>query len=214
MLALTNHDYDHSKEVFFRLGWLEEEMADTYLSDLANLADRLVGEGAFELDTTAIFVEPLLRGLGWETLDHGQVDRAPGGNHPDLELYGRGEGRDATIKRAAVIEVKGLETRDPYLREDAHEHLRGYAHRRLNNLPNHDWVVMLRGQPTLCGVVTNGRTWRICDFCGRSREFRCCFGLQAKRDRATFLEILGRGQLLTRLGIWPAPGTSGQQGLD
>jgi hypothetical protein len=209
-----NHDYDHGKEVFYRLGWLEEEMADTYLNDLANIADRLVGEGAFELDTTAMFVEPLLRGLGWETLDHDQVDRAPGGNYPDFELYGRGKDRDATIKRAAVIEVKGLETKDPFLRKDAYEQLRGYAHRRLSNLPNHDWVVMLRGQPTMCGVVTNGRNWRIYDFCGGSREFRCCFGLQAKRDRATFLEILGRRQLLTRLGIWPAPGISRQRGLD
>jgi predicted type IV restriction endonuclease len=191
-----NHDYDHSKEVFFRLGWLEEdeEKADTYLSDLAEIADRLKGEGAFELDTTAIFVEPLLRGLGWETLDHDQVDRAPGGNYPDFELYGRG-------KRVAVIEVKSLEAGDRYLRKNAYEQLYGYALERLRRLPKQDWVAMLRDQPIMCGVVTNGRSWQIYDFHGESQDLKCEFDLQRNPDKRMLVASLGRYQLLARLGI-------------
>jgi predicted type IV restriction endonuclease len=190
-----NHDYDHSNEVFFRLGWLEDKRtADTCLSDLAKRAERLKGEGVFELDTIAIFVEPLLRGLGWDTLDHDQVDRAPGGNYPDFELFGRG-------KRMAVVEVKSLETGDRYLQKNAYEQLYGYALERLRRLPKQDWVVMLRDQPIVCGVVTNGRSWQVYDFHGERQDLKCEFDLQRNPDKRMLVASLGRLQLLARLGI-------------
>ena len=78
-------DYECSDKMF-RLGWLEDAVAEACLSNLAKIADSLKGQGAYGSDTIAIFVEPLLRGLGWETLNHNEGDRAPSGNHPDPEI--------------------------------------------------------------------------------------------------------------------------------
>ena len=91
---IDNHEWSNE---LFRFGWLETKLADACLSTLAGIADRLRGLGAFELDTIAIFVEPLLRGLGWETLDHNQVDRAPAGPHADFELWS-----DGAIKKSGL----------------------------------------------------------------------------------------------------------------
>jgi len=194
-------DYEWSDKVF-RLGWLEGEVAQSCLSKLAKIADSLKGEGAFESDTIAIFVEPLLRGLGWETLDHNEVDRAPSGNYPDFELYGGGKGPEATPKRVAVMEVKSLETGDRYLRQNAYEQLCVYVRERLARLPSKsERVVMLGDQPIVCGVVTNGRSWQIYDFHGESLDPKCEFNLQGTPDVRMFVKSLGKRELLNRLGL-------------
>jgi hypothetical protein len=195
------HNYQCSNELF-RLGWLElenEKMIDACLNDLAGIAAHLKGEGAFESDTIAIFVEPLLRGLGWETLNHDEVDRAPRGNYPDFELYCTD--CDGTIKRVAVIEVKSLDTGDPYLRREALEQLYGYVTKRLNFPGKPEWVVTLKDKPVLCGIVTNGKSWHIYDFHGECQEHRCDFELQDSSRKQTFIDALGRRHLPSRLGL-------------
>jgi hypothetical protein len=195
-------DYECSDKMF-RLGWLEDAVAEACLSNLAKIADGLKGQGAYESDTIAICVEPLLRGLGWETLNHNEVDRAPSGNHPDFELYGRGKDPEATPKRVAVIEVKSLDTPDRYLRQNASEQLYGYVRERLARLPNKsDWVVMLGDQPIVCGVVTNGKSWLIYDFHGEGhQDLKCEFNLQGQSDVRMFVKSLGKRELLNRLGL-------------
>jgi hypothetical protein len=190
---IMDQDYGHSNELF-HLGWLEDEkMANVYLGDLARIAGRLECEGgASELDTIAILVEPLLRGLGWETLNHDEVDRAPA---PDYELWGKDRG--GTNKKVAIIEVENFHTRTPHLRQHAYEQLRGYVVKRLNS----ESVVKLGGEPFLCGVVTNGRSWHIYDFHGQSQNLKCEFELGGDSDKGKFLASLDKGQLLRRLGL-------------
>jgi len=60
----------------FVLGWLEHpKLVTGCLAVLREKAAHYRLQGAFEADTQAMFVEPMLRGLGWDTLDHEQVDR-------------------------------------------------------------------------------------------------------------------------------------------
>ena len=177
-------------------------MAGTCLSDLARIADQLKDQGAYESDTIAIFVETLLRGLGWETLDHNEVDRAPSGEYPDFELY-YGDS-DGLTKRVAVIEVKRLDTDDRYLRTEAYDQLYGYVVERLKS-PDKPEIgvtgVTLGGKPILCGVVTNGKSWHVYDFRGERQEPRCEFKLQDSSGKQTFIDTLARRQLLSRLGL-------------
>lgn len=197
MAQMSNEDFGYSNELF-RLRWLEDErLAGNSLSLLAGLASSLKGEGVYEADTAAIFVEPLLRGLGWDTLDHDQVDRArPGMEDPDYELYAKASNH--VPKSVAILEVKQLEADELYLRGDAFEQLRKYV---LNPLGKPEWVVMEDGRRVVRGAVTNGRWWHVYEFHGDQYNLRCEFDLQSNPDVRGFLESLGRHQLLSRLGL-------------
>ena len=187
---IDNHEWSNE---LFRFGWLETKLADACLSTLAGIADRLRGLGAFELDTIAIFVEPLLRGLGWETLDHNQVDRAPAGPHADFELWSDG----AIKKRVVVIEVEPLDALDRHLREHAYEQVCGYV----ANPERPDDVLRLEGEAYVYGAVTNGKSWRVYEFHGEQQELKCEFDLRDNPDVPTFVDTLGRRQLLRRLNL-------------
>jgi hypothetical protein len=192
--------HEHSNGLV-SLEWLQKDMATTYLNILAEKANRLLDQGgAYELDTAAIFVEPLLRGLGWDTLDHEKVDRAPAGPYPDVELYGT-EG-DSTAKRVAAIEIKRLDTDDAFFRTSALDQLHRYVSYCLSgSVGKPDWVLKLRNEPIICGVLTNGRWWLAYDFHGKGRELKCDFNLQSTQDLQAFRQTLERSHLLKRLGL-------------
>lgn len=193
------HNFERTDELFCK-GWLQGRTSDDCLSKLARIADELKGEGAFESDTIAIFVEPVLRGLGWETLNHEEVDRAPRGNYPDFELY---TDSDGAMKRVAIIEVKTLDADDRYLRTKALEQLYRYVSRCLKFPGKPEWIVRLTGNPIVCGVVTNGKCWHIYDFHGDppERESKCDFELQDISRKQTLIETLGRRELASRMGL-------------
>src|SRR5205807_551721 len=90
----------------FRLGWLDGSEVDSdCLQWLAERVERYRKLGLGENDTVAIFVEPLLRGLGWDTLDVDQVNRESQGGWPinDLHLLGKDQGGNRKV--AVVIEA-------------------------------------------------------------------------------------------------------------
>jgi hypothetical protein len=187
MASSTNFNFAYSNEVF-RIGWLlDKKLAETYLQALSALASDLAGRGVYESDTAAIFVEPLLRGLGWETLNHDEVDRAPRGHYPDYELYG--QDRKGTPKRLAVIEVEGLDTPDNYLRREALSQLAGYA----RGAHNPERVLILDGNRVVRGVVT--------DFVNKQQTPVCEFELRNNADSSSFVKGLGRDYLIQRFGL-------------
>lgn len=58
------------------LGWLRDPCSAVACTNLlADKARSYSGRGLSEEDTRAIFVEPLLRGLGWDTLDNDHLGR-------------------------------------------------------------------------------------------------------------------------------------------
>jgi hypothetical protein len=193
----TEFDYGRSDDVF-RFGWLEDSnLAHSCLRMLEGKAEQFRGAGVYESDAAAIFVEPLLRGLGWETLNHNQVDRAPRGPYPDYELF---ENRKFGAKRVAVMEVKKLDTPRLDLQTKDYEQLCGYVEKCLEgSYGKPEWVVRLRGEPIVCGVVTNGTHWLIYDFHGEHSNLKCEFDLQGSPDVRAFMEALSRQRLIGRL---------------
>lgn len=197
------HSTDRWSNGVFSLGWLEDpRLASGCVSSLAKIASHLKGTGAYESDTAAIFVEPVLRGLGWETLDHDEVDRAPRGPYPDYTLYGKdGQG---TPKLLAIIEVKRLDYPAQHLWVSPYKDLHRYIVRRFGN-PKFvvESVVAPNGEPVVCGVVTNGRSWHVYDFRGEKCDAikKHNFDLGGRPDLRAFVETLGRGQLGHRLGL-------------
>ncbi len=195
-------DYGFSNEVF-RLGWLKDPtLVKNCRTSHSAVAACLTGErqGAFEVDTQAIFVEPILRGLGWETLCHDQVDRAKRGKFPDYELFGKN--RNGTNKRVAIVEVKMVGWPETNLRGDALDELRGYVREHFaGRFGGPKLVVPVDNEPAVCGAVTDGECWHIYDFHPDRYNLKCEFHLRDNTDVRPFVENLGRPELPTRLGL-------------
>jgi hypothetical protein len=197
----------------FRLGWLEDpklELARKGVTELADKAKNYAGQGVFEDDTRAIFVETLLRGLGWDTLEHDEVDRELPGDHPpigDIHLFGKD--LQAISKVAEVIEVKALDEHN--LISKAYWQLHRDIHDRLFTAGN-DFTrkVLLRfdGRPTVRGVLTTGASWITYHFDPNTEDLNakehkpvCEFELQGGTDAAVsaFVGAIGRRHLLGAL---------------
>ena len=198
----------------FRLTWLlddsKSESAADGLKMLARKAAQYISDpkaGVFELDTQAIFVEPVLRGLGWDTLNPYQVDRAPRGAYVDVELWV--PHRDAS-KRVAIIEVKKLSRAEEWQHvrvrgQSAYEQLKEYALSLLT--VDSRSLAAPNSTPTLCGVATNGACWVVYDF-DRSVERLlpsehqaiCEFDVGSPNAPA-LVEAIGREPLPQRLGL-------------
>src|SRR2546427_11855034 len=111
-----------SDEVF-RLGWLDDPepgLAERCLAFLREKAAQYAGQGVFEEDTKAIFVEPLLRGLGWDTLDCKQVGREYPRRDPLGDIGLCGKDQNNALKIAALIEAKPLDAPPEYMRDTAY----------------------------------------------------------------------------------------------
>jgi hypothetical protein len=198
----------------FRLGWLDDtKLASDCLRTLAEKAAQYRDAGAYELDTQAIFVEPLLRGLGWDTLDHNQVDREynrEGATIGDIHLGGKDH--QGTWKAAAIIEVKRLDKSAHYMEGRAYSQLRGCVLKKLFSASSgsHNEGIRLQfdGKWFVCGVVTNGATWRVYDFDPSVEHLRtknhtplCKFELQTNSDVSELVQAIGRNHLLNRFGL-------------
>src|SRR5439155_7310120 len=144
-------------------------------------------------DTIAIFVEPLLRGLGWETLDHNQVDRAPAGPHADFELWS-----DGAIKKRVV----GYRSGAPGCIGPTSSRTRLRAGLWLCRKPREAGRCFeIRGRGICLRGGDNGKSWRVYEFHGEQQELKCEFDLRDNPDVPTFVDTLGRRQLLRRLNL-------------
>ncbi len=152
-----------------RIGWLDDPSAALPLvKGLARKAEAYKPRSIGEWSTASIFVEPLLRGLGWDTLDIEQVGRES--RRPsqvaDIHLYaGSPEG---TWDLRLLLEVKDLTRREQDLESQALvETLRNNVRDRLFQGKN-GYNARVRPTPVggwlLRGVLTNGRLWMIHDF--------------------------------------------------
>ncbi len=193
-------DYTHGDDLF-RLGWLEDgKLREGNLRLLVGIASQLAKKrGAAEEDTGAIFVEPLLRGLGWETLDHDEVSRAPRGECPDYELYAGSVDRRSLPKRVVVLEVKRLDVdnRDQYFQSTgALRELRKYVRKGPSGTPNKlDQVVLVEGERAVFGAVTDGPRWHVYEVRGEREDLICNFDLRDTPSVQKFADVLGKQKL-------------------
>ena len=154
-----------------RLGWLQElNSATKGIRLLAAKSREYFPRGLSEEDTRAVFVEPVLRGLAWDTLDINDVGRESRRGDPlgDMQLL-----YDSKI--AVVIEIKPLdrERLERYLGQlegDVIDRLieagKGRTLEQMNNSQKWNWKHRLKhnGNIFAYGVLTNGRNWSIYDF--------------------------------------------------
>ncbi|PYV27279.1 MAG: hypothetical protein DMG24_04950, partial [Acidobacteria bacterium] len=96
-----------------------------------------------------------------------------------------------------VIEVEPLDALDRHLREHAYEQVCGYV----ANPERPDDVLRLEGEAYVYGAVTNGKSWRVYEFHGEQQELKCEFDLRDNPDVPTFVDTLGRRQLLRRQNL-------------
>jgi hypothetical protein len=69
-----------------KLGWINSEEGPALARRLADKGEQNAGTTQSEADTIAIFVEPVLRGLGWDTLTWAEVSRESRREYPFLVL--------------------------------------------------------------------------------------------------------------------------------
>lgn len=197
----------------FRLGWLNDPtLVNRCLTTLAEKAAQYKSEGGvYEDDTRAIFVEPLLRGLGWDTLDHCQVEREYPAAGPGViigDIWLGGTDHEKKWKIAVAIEVKSLDS-NPDRMQKAYAQLRRDVLMNLFNAPlgsrNEPFRLQLGGDPFVRGVVTNGQSWTIYDFdpsVPEPHEPICKFDLQDGWEQVVeFVWAIGRNHLLKTLGL-------------
>lgn len=156
----------------FELGWLLGEQRES-LRRLRWLAEKAVAyqkRGLSEWDTSSIFVEPILRGLGWDTLDNDcvQHENRTKAQLADIQL----RLHDKTV---ALIEVKPLwpkpldKTKDRliHLTRNRREHcvaqLWAYGNRFLHDSKYTGQRTLVAGRPVLRGILANGLHWLIYD---------------------------------------------------
>jgi hypothetical protein len=197
----------------FDLGWLSGHpavslrLAQALASKTKVYTDKLIGEWS----TASIFVEPLVRGLGWDTLDIDQVgreSRRPGKKQVgDIHLLVQSLAGGSTLR--VVVEVKHLDWQDRHLEGKPLQGLRTHVNDRLLR---GDDPYNLRVRPTpvdgwlLRAVLTNGRLWLVYDFledsAGASREkgigrFELSESL-GQQELADLWRLLSRDAILSR----------------
>jgi hypothetical protein len=172
-------------------------------------------KGISEWDTASLFVEPVLRELGWDTFDISQVCRESrrGWQLGDMQLLVKVAGQEPRL--AAVIEIKSLD----------HRILSGfldglYEDIKLGVLENHDhWNYTHRLSRSIDdavfvhGVVTNGQHWKIFDLTSRpgsaslsdkQREPLCDVSLSSTDWESPLRRALGRPELKERVDCFLA----------
>ena len=193
----------------FELGWLGYERSDT-IKLLAAKADEYAGKGLSEWDTVSVFVEPVVRGLGWDTLDIRQVNRESRRREQlgDLNLLVSDE--EGRKKLAVLIEAKQLDRSelDPSARQ-----LQRDINERFLRPTQEGYNPGLRlereGKVLLRGALTNGRRWLVYDFTAEcSARWNAGsligeFDISALNDEAarSIGEALGRNSILRWLRL-------------
>jgi hypothetical protein len=161
-----------STNAALQLGWLTGASATSLdiLVWLGRKAREAVGLGPSEWDTASVVVEPILRGLGWDTLDFNQVwreNRSPRTQLADIQLVQK-------KKIVVLIEVKQLSytldkdsdklksLTDPQ-KDQFVGQLWAYGNRLLNDSQFEQKRCVRNREQFLWGLLTNGRVWLLYD---------------------------------------------------
>ena len=169
--------------------------------------DMLIGEWS----TASIFVEPMVRGLGWDTLDIDQVGResrrAGKKQVGDIHLLVRSAAGQSTLR--VLLEVKHLDWQDRHLESRALPKFRSDVNERLLR-GNDPYNLRVRPAPVdgwlLRGVLTNGRLWLVYDFLPDPAEGSIDKGIGrfelseslGQQELADFSQLLCREAILRR----------------
>ena len=166
------------------LGWALApiERALPFLRELSVKSEKYKTKGLSEWDTAAVFVEPILRGLGWDTLDIEQVQRESRRQDQIGDIHVLVDG-----KIVALLEVKPLwpnhrfdlsrnRLRNIFRNEDEHHVAQLWAEGNRFLCQDSEEHVTKRcvrnGRVFLLGVLTNGIHWLIYDLVSAYRQLR------------------------------------------
>ena len=146
-----------------KLGWINSDQDLKLACGLAEKAQKNAGATQTEADTIAVFVEPILRGLGWDTLTWTEVSRDSRRRYSLGDMWLLAEkGR----KIAVMIEVRHIGLRR--LREKDRRQLAVYARSLVETEEgehNRKWRLDDGADRVfLYGVLTTGEKWEVYDF--------------------------------------------------
>ena len=146
-----------------KLGWINSDQDQELARALGQKAEENAGATQTDADTIAVFVEPILRGLGWNTLSWKEVSRDLRRRYSLGDIWLLAEKGQ---KIAVIMEVKQIGQRK--IREKDHRQMalcarslveaeEGEIHRKWR-LDGRD------GRVFLYGVLTTGQKWEVYDF--------------------------------------------------
>ncbi|MGA3328857.1 MAG: hypothetical protein ABSF45_30775 [Terriglobia bacterium] len=146
-----------------KLGWVNSDQDLKLACGLAEKAQKNAGATQTEADTIAVFVEPILRGLGWDTLAWTEVSRDSRRRYSLADMWLLAEKGQ---KIAVMIEVRDIGLRK--LREKDRRQLAVYARSLVETEEgehNRKWRLDDgAGRVFLYAVLTNGEKWEVYDF--------------------------------------------------
>ncbi len=147
------------------LGWIELDSDHKLAAQLAAKVETCRKETQSEADTLAIFVEPILRGLGWDTLSPQEVSRESPRKYPLSDLWLLAENGS---KIAVLIEVKpiGFRTFRDRDRRQLDVNARSLIEVEDGDLENDEKLCFDdgHGRIFLYGVLTSGGRWEVYDY--------------------------------------------------
>jgi hypothetical protein len=152
-------------EQMLELGWINLDADLKLASQLRAKAESYGSENQSQPDAQAVFVEPILRGLGWDTLTTAEVRREGQRNFPlgDLWLLVENGSKIAVIIDVKPITLRSIRERDRRQLETAVRTLLEAEEGDPGN--NRKWRLDRGdGRAFLYGILTNGRKWEIYDF--------------------------------------------------
>lgn len=145
-----------------KLGWINSDQDPELARGLAEKAKENAGATQTEADTIAVFVEPILRGLGWNTLTWKEVSRDSRRRYSLGDMWLLAENGQ---KIAVMMEVRPIGLRK--LRDKDHRQLTVYARGLVEAEEgeyNRKWRLDDGGRVFLYGVLTTGDKWEVYDF--------------------------------------------------
>jgi len=195
-----------SIERILELGWIKSDNDLVLARQLAADAEGYAANTQSEADTIAVFVEPILRGLGWGTLTTKEVSRESRRSYPLGDLWLLAENG---TKIAVIIEVKQIGQRN--WEDEGPKQLEVYVYRLVKARkgdPQDNWKWRIEdgsGTVFLRGVLTNGKKWNVYDFkiekagteaASISPEPRCQFDLSNDKEGwSKFLSEIGKDEI-------------------
>lgn len=162
-------------DAVLRLDWMDASDAVDVARVLRELVERNA-KACSEADTGPMFVEPILRGLGWDTLGEDVAREGPGrGPLGDTYLYWKDRKMAVVIEMKALQNYKGKLQRKDFTGQLAPNVRRLAAPETLEPWRREQRLVRAGdddGRVFAYAVLTNGRCWKIYDFsAGRTAHY-------------------------------------------
>ncbi|MGD0222784.1 MAG: hypothetical protein ABSF71_10635 [Terriglobia bacterium] len=154
-----------SIDPILELGWIKLDSDYKLAAQLAVKAETYRKETQSEADTIAIFVEPILRGLGWDTLTPKEVSRQSPRKYPlsDLWLLAENGSKIAVLIEVKPISFRNFRDRD---RRQLDVNARSLIDVEEGELENDEKLCLDdgHGRIFLYGVLTSGGRWEVYDY--------------------------------------------------